>query len=610
MSDQTISNPQALQKPETTQELIRQLGPRIGELMDLLRGQREILLKRGMNLPPGALESLQKLKTRIDNLSRAVLNTQIELRQLRGLAETAALINSSLTTEEVLNQVMDTVIQLVSAERGYVVLKNRETGELEARVARGMDQEQLDTKKELIMSRSIINRVATTGEPELTDNASQDERYAGQQSIVGFALRSILAVPLKVRGEVIGVVYCDNRIVAGLFKAHEKELLTAFANQAAVAIENAQLFEAARARLAQVTEMRDLMNNLFTSVGSGILALDAHNRITISNAAAEQVLHTNTLISRALSEVIPTDSEALFTAIDNVRKEQKQIMLSLEPTFANIGKRYWNLTISPLRDQRNLIGGVTILLDDLTEQRQRESTLAEVRRYLPLALVKNIRTIDAIDVGGQEREITAFACDVRGFTTFSERLEPDQLMTIINKYLSLASDAINLYEGIVDKYLGDAVTGLFNTHLNPQEDHAERAVAAALQLIFDLHAQHEVMGEEERLFYGIGVHTGIAVLGNVGGKDRKEFAALGEAINISKYLESNAGPGEVVISRETYERVRDSFECEPLTEIRRPKAGYEHIQIYRVLKRKKAGRSGALMIDPELLELLEELKED
>ncbi len=610
MSDQTISNPQALQKPETTQELIRQLGPRIGELMELLRGQREILLKRGMNLPPGALESLQKLKTRVDNLSRAVLNTQIELRQLRGLAETAALINSSLTTEEVLNQVMDTVIQLVSAERGYIVLKNRETGELEARVARGMDQEQLDTKKELIMSRSIINRVATTGETELTDNASQDERYAGQQSIVGFALRSILAVPLKVRGEVIGVVYCDNRIVAGLFKAHEKDLLTAFANQAAVAIENAQLFEAARARLAQVTEMRDLMNNLFNSVGSGILTLDAQNRITISNTAAERILHTDALIGRTLNEVVPDTLTELFAAIESIRKEQKQIMLSLEPVFPHVGQRYWNLILTPLRDQRSMMGGVTILLDDLTEQRQREATLAEVRRYLPLALVKNIRTIDAVDVGGQEREITAFACDVRGFTTFSERLEPDELMTIINKYLSLASDAINLYEGIVDKYMGDAVTGLFNTHLNPQEDHAERAVAAALQLIFDLHAQHEVMSEEERLFYGIGVHTGMAVLGNVGSKDRKEFAALGEAVNISKYLESNAGPGEVVISGETYERVRDSFECELVTEIRRPKAGYEHIKIYRVLKRKKAGRSGALMIDPELLELLEELKED
>src|SRR5690606_17957035 len=112
------------------------------------------------------------------------------------------------------------------------------------------------------------------------------------------------------------------------------------------------------------------------------------------------------------------------------------------------------------------IMGVTIVLDDVTEQKRRESQLAEVRRYLPLALVENIKNVEDVDVRGQERTITAVFADVRGFTTFSEKLQPEELMTIINKYLSLASDAVNLYEGIVDKYMGDAVTGLYNTQLN------------------------------------------------------------------------------------------------------------------------------------------------
>jgi adenylate cyclase len=206
-------------------------------------------------------------------------------------------------------------------------------------------------------------------------------------------------------------------------------------------------------------------------------------------------------------------------------------------------------------------------------------------------------------VSGQEREITALFADVRGITTFSENLEPEELMQVINKYMSLASDAINLFEGVVDKYLGDAVTGLFNTPLNPQGDHVRRAVQAALHLVHDLRAQHEVLPESERLFYGIGIHTGPAVLGNVGGQDRKEFAALGEATNICKYLQEQAGPGEIIISGATLSHIEDQFEVEPVTELNRPKAGYEHIECYRVVKRKKGSQS---VFAEEMLRLLQE----
>ena len=108
----------------------------------------------------------------------------------------------------------------------------------ESAVARGLDREQL-TEDQFTISRTVINQVAESGEPALTDNASSDPRFQGQKSIVGFSLRSIMAVPLNARDDLIGVVYCDNRILAGLFQEHELNLLTAFTNQAAVALENA-----------------------------------------------------------------------------------------------------------------------------------------------------------------------------------------------------------------------------------------------------------------------------------------------------------------------------------------------------------------------------------
>jgi adenylate cyclase len=154
---------------------------------------------------------------------------------------------------------------------------------------------------------------------------------------------------------------------------------------------------------------------------------------------------------------------------------------------------------------------------------------------------------------------------VRGFTSFSEKLEPEVLMLIINQYLSVASDAINLYEGVVDKYVGDAVTGLFNTQLNPQTDHALRAVRAALSMKYDVLALHDVLPPEQRLLFGIGIHTGHAVLGNVGSPERREFAAIGDALEFSKLLQENAGKGEIMLSDVTYQQVKDYFDCEALT---------------------------------------------
>jgi adenylate cyclase len=288
-----------------------------------------------------------------------------------------------------------------------------------------------------------------------------------------------------------------------------------------------------------------------------------------------------------LPNALPENIAPIFMAtLDRVQQTGQQEVLQLEPLLNDKGQRYWNLVISPLRDYNGAIHGVAIVLDDLTEIRQHTEQLNQARRYLPAALVNNLRDIDVAGVVGEERLITAVSTDVRGFTTFSERLEPEELMQIINKYLSLASDAISFYKGVVDKFMGDAVTGLYNTPLNPQDDHAVRAVRSVLGLMSDLHALHEVLPEDQRLFYGAGIHTGFAVLGNVGSPDRKEFAAIGDATELSKVLESNARAGEVVISAATYNMVKGFFECEAFTP-EKTKGRSDLTIAYRVLRQTK-----------------------
>ncbi|HVU11830.1 MAG TPA: adenylate/guanylate cyclase domain-containing protein [Phototrophicaceae bacterium] len=589
MPDETSRISKSSRAPQSAQEQLRQITQDFYLLGENLIAERATLKPRAVGLPTGSLETLDQVHHHLDRLAGQLMSRHIELRQLRALAETTALINSSLDTDSVLNQVMDTVIQLTGAERGYIMLTNKASGKLEFRVARGIDREQL-VRDDFIVSNTIVNQVFSSGEPVLTDNAKSDPRYQSLESIVGYQLRSILCVPLIVRGEAIGVVYCDNRALSALFKTHELNLLKAFANQAAVAIENARLFESARAQLAEITEMRDLMDNIFTSIVSGLITLDGDNVITALNRAAVEItgISEGQAIGAELYEVLPGLDSAFAEKLTRVRQAGTQETFEDEITLEGGNHRYWNIVMSPLQDAEQKNQGIVLVLDDLTEQREREIQLGHVRRYLPLALVENIRSEDLVALGGQEREITVLFADVRGFTTFSERLEPEHLMEIINKYMSVSSDAINLFEGVVDKYMGDAVTGLFNTPLNPQEDHAMRACRAALSMVYDVLALHEILPEDQRLFYGIGIHTGSAVLGNVGSQDRREFAVIGDALETSKLLQENALRGEVVVSPATYELVKDAFDFEALA----PRKTKEHVDLavmYRLIGRKKHG---------------------
>jgi class 3 adenylate cyclase len=594
LKTQQLENPGAI-------EIVRQMKRKVNDATQLLRAQADLLRQRGMALSPDALDALRNLKTRVETLEKVIGDVSTELRSLRALARTTALVNSAKSTDEVLNQVMDTVIELTKAERGYIMLKD-EQGELQFRVARGLTQEDVgeDSQGGKIVSLSIVRQVANTGESVLTDNASSDSSYSNNASIVNFQLRSILAVPLKLREQVVGVVYCDNRFMTALFKPSDEELLTAFANQAAVALENARLFEATQQRLAEVTAIRDRMDNIFTSIDSGIITLNLDQQVIVCNNAAERIIGTE-LIGKRLQDCLPNMPNNFWATLDLLSGSIASRTVECQPDTAK-GPRYWHFNISPLLMGDRQIIGLALVLDDLTDQRARQSQLDEVQRYLPAGLVNKSHDLDT---GAQEREITAIFSDVRGFTTFSEKLQPQELMTVINKYLSLASDAINFVEGVVDKYMGDAVTGLFNTQLNPQEDHAARAVQAALQLISDLKAQHEVLAEDERLYYGIGIHTAVSVLGIVGGKSRKEFTAMGDASDVAKYLQEQAGRGEIIISDATYQLVKDQYECELQTEVKRPKPGYENIVFYRVIRRKKGGTSA--FIDKELLDLLGDL---
>jgi len=188
------------------------------------------------------LDELSELSNSVSTLKLSVVNhLQVRQRQFGALVGVGSAINSSLGLKRVLNEVMDALVSLMGAERGFLML--RETnGEMKVQTARGMDQVDIGDET-LAISNTIVQHVTSTGEAIMTTNAQSDPRFGQQLSVTVHHLLSILCAPLKIKDDLIGVIYVDNRIRMGMFQQSDLELMSAFANQAAVAIDNARLFD-------------------------------------------------------------------------------------------------------------------------------------------------------------------------------------------------------------------------------------------------------------------------------------------------------------------------------------------------------------------------------
>jgi class 3 adenylate cyclase len=162
-----------------------------------------------------------------------------------------------------------------------------------------------------------------------------------------------------------------------------------------------------------------------------------------------------------------------------------------------------------------------------------------------------------LKLGGKRQLVTVLFADIRGFTAFSENLPSEELVDVLNQYLSMAAASILMYEGTLDKFMGDAVMGIFNAPLS-QPDHALRAVRAAAAMQRAVCDYHLSIGEVRGLSFGVGLHMGEAVVGNVGMSNRMDYTAIGDTVNVAKRIQENSPGGTILLSEAVYEASQDS----------------------------------------------------
>ncbi len=527
------------------------------------------------------LPDLEHLRGSLEKLDAQIRQFEQERQRVFALADVSQVVNSSLELDEVLRIVMDTIIHLTGAERAFLMLKD-DAGRLRLEIARNWDQESLD-ESDLSISHTVVNRVVESGEAVLTTNAQQDPRFKAQQSVIFHNLRAILCVPLKVKGKVTGVIYADNRLRAGVFGQEDREILTAFANQAAVALENARLFDSVRRTLAEVTELKNLLDNVFASIASGVITADVEDKINLCNQAAERILGRtrDEMLGKPLREVLAPLGSALHAHLERVKQAAKPVVgLEVAPEWPGRGRVFLNLNLAPLRGSEGEPQGVTVVVDDLTEKRRLEAMRSLFERMVSPQVIDQLDP-EALHPGGKRTVVSVLFADIRGFTHFSEGLEPEQLVSVLNRYLAAAAEAILEEEGTIDKFMGDAVMAWFNAPI-PQPDHTLRAVRAALRLRRRSRRLSESLPSEMQLHFGVGIHVGEAVLGLIGTEKRLEYTAIGDSINTAKRIQENASADQILLSEAAYRRVAGQVLARPVGPLR-AKGKSRPLKVYELL---------------------------
>ncbi len=234
---------------ESLKQSIDNIASSIGKTNTLLDQFFDSLGKHNLGPPSFLRGTLKKMVQDVQDLQTNSTRAVIEIQQSQELLRTLNAITSSLELDHVLGTVMDSVVSLTGAERAYLMLYDN-AGKLEIRAARNWDKETINDI-DAQFSQSIVNAAIKQGSAIITDNAQTDERFGEAKSVMVQQLRSILCIPLTIRGETVGILYADNRFQQGIFHNRDLPLLTAFGTQAAIAIKNARKYGVVREGLEE-----------------------------------------------------------------------------------------------------------------------------------------------------------------------------------------------------------------------------------------------------------------------------------------------------------------------------------------------------------------------
>ncbi len=530
--------------------------------------------------------------------------TVVRRTESKMLAVTTA-IAEEIKLQPLLHKVMDICTDILDADRSTLFLHDRSTAELWSNVAQGIGTHQIRFPDDA----GIAGDVFASGNTINIREAYKDDRFnKAIDKKTGYRTRSILCVQIKSKnGTPIGVMQVLNK-KGGPFKAIDERRLKAFCAQAAIAIENAQLFE-------EVLTIKNYNEAIVESMRSGVITLNADGRIAKINQSAEGFLERpdsmEDLVGRRIREVFTDGNEWVVDEVAAVLLGGS-LRESLDvPIFLPMGDLHGvepdkearaNLTILPLSNAKDERIGCLVLIEDITNEKRLRSTMS---RYMTKEIADKLMEEGEDALGGTEQQASILFSDIKGFTAFSERTGAAETVAMLNDYFTVMVDMVMNHGGILDKYMGDGMMAVFGAPF-PGEQDADNAIKSALGMFRALEEFNE--GREgagkETIDIRVGLNTGQVVSGNIGSARRMDYTVIGDGVNLAARLEgaSKAYGTRLLISEFTVAELHHEYALRRVDRLR-VQGKEKPVNIYEALD---SYPEGAIQDVPALMQAFEE----
>lgn len=233
-----------------------------------------------------------------------------------------------------------------------------------------------------------------------------------------------------------------------------------------------------------------------------------------------------------------------------------------------------------------ILYGYRLIYNYTVETVRRKTIIRTFKKYVaPQVVDELVKSKNSIpQLGGIKKHIAVLFIDIRGFTTISENMEPEEVVEMLNENLKIISEVIYKNGGTLDKFIGDAAMAIFNAPFE-QEDYVFKAVNTAIEIITESNNRKTYFEVKygKHINYGIGINSGEAVIGNIGSEVRLDYTAIGDTVNCASRLEGKARENEILISEDVYNRIKDRIVADNLGKIKL-KGKQKEISIFSVKK--------------------------
>lgn len=451
------------------------------------------------------------------------------LREEAHFLEVTQDVAGELHLDALLERIMGAAMELLGAERSTVFAYDASTDELWSRFAEGVD-----TREIRFSAREGIAGVvfANAKTENIADPYNHPLFNPEIDRLTEFTTRNILCMPIVNKsGTCIGVTQVLNKI-GGAFSTKDEARLAAFTAQIAVSLENAQLFE-------DVLNIKNYNEGILKSISNGIITLDSEHNVVTANDAAGSIIgiSESARLHGPISRLLEDNNQWVLRSLAKVRDTGEpdisvdaNLHLSHNQTDVSV-----NLTITPLVDATDQNMGSIMVLEDISSEKRVKTTMA---RYMSAEVVEQLLEQGESELGGKNQHVSVLFSDVRSFTTISETIGARETVSMLNEYFEVMVDVLFKHNGILDKYIGDAIMALFGVPFNAPED-ADNAVQVAIEMMTELGVLNARRAERggDAIDIGLGIATGEVVVGNIGSPKRMEYTVIGDSVNLAARLE-------------------------------------------------------------------------